>query len=781
MFIDDEELRGIFKTTGEEHLQQMEAGLLELEKHPDDHALLETLLREAHSLKGDANMLGVTDVGNLSHQFEDVLGQIKRSEITLSPDLSDRLYRGLDAMRKLIHAAVTGEPAGVNTFHVMAYLMGATPPQVEEMPAPASQEEPPSNLEGIEEQPEATPEEATIEAFEAHPVAVETPPISQSPAPPLQSATSTSQSQSPTYRIDTIRVETRKLDALMTQAGELTVTKTRIDRRLIDIEEVISLWEDWSRDAFKHRVSIGKVGSRGNQGGAKQFQSFYQLSEDRLEQLGMLLGRLRTFAYEDATRLDTIANELEEGIRTLRLLPLSTIFNLYPRMVRDLARQQGKSVELVIEGGETRVDKRILEEMKDPLMHMIRNAIDHGIESPEEREHMGKSPDARIHLRAYQTANNIVIEVADDGRGLAVESIKQTALKRGICQPEDLASMTSSQIQALIFAPGFSTRTFVTEVSGRGVGLDVVRTNVDRLKGNIQVDSIPAKGTTFRIQLRTTLATAHVLIVAIGGISYALPVEFVETSLPVRSEDIFTVKGRDTILLDRQPVSVVRLANLLELGSSQVSSQNTSLTLPCIVLQVGGERLGLLIDELIDEQDVVLKPQSKLLRRIPNVSGATILGTGEVCMVLNPTDLVKSARKQQGAIVHRAMTQTVSQKHCILLVEDSITIRTQEKRILESAGYEVVTAVDGSDALRKLPTRAFDAVVSDIQMPNLDGLGLTEKIRQHKEYSELPVILVTSLASDEDKRRGAEAGANAYITKGTFDQTVLLDTLKRFV
>ncbi|MGB3208146.1 MAG: response regulator [Crinalium sp.] len=333
-----------------------------------------------------------------------------------------------------------------------------------------------------------------------------------------------------------------------------------------------------------------------------------------------------------------------------------------------------------------------------------------------------------------------------------------------------------------MFAPGFSTRTFVTEVSGRGVGLDVVRTNVERLKGTIQVESTPGKGTTFRLQLASTLATAHVLIVEVDSISYAIPVEFVDTTLLVKQHDIFSIEGRDTLLLDSQPVSMVWLSDMLEISSTVVNKKLTdSQQLPCIILKVGQERLGVVVNALLDEQDVVLKPQSKLLKRVRNISGATILGTGEVCMVLNPQDLLKSVRGKTVSVSPQISVGQATGKQKILLVEDSITIRTQEKRILESAGYEVVTAVDGLDGYDKLRVNYFDAIISDVEMPRLDGLSLTAKIRQHKEFSEIPVILVTSLAKDEDKKRGAEAGANAYITKGNFNQQLLIDTLKRLV
>ncbi|MCT7974161.1 hybrid sensor histidine kinase/response regulator [Laspinema olomoucense] len=864
--IDDEELRITFKVASEEHVQKLNEGLLHLEQQPDDLGKLEELMREAHSLKGDAGMLGVKDIATLAHQWEHLLGTVKRKETPLTPELCDRLYHGLDAIAKLVAQSVTGEDAGVNTFYVLAYLMGASsdtkesetapaPPQPQEAQnsppteklTPEQRDSPPETLDPIEAVtetetretfPEASeqsdldrekaPEEDRFELLEVispvelaatsparvsasanghtlaqkHPIPEISKPLGSSPPPPppggdrrRDSAPSKTPALpvvpvtpapggSSNYRIDTIRVETRNLDSLMTQTGELTVSKIRIAHRLSEVEEIVTLWEEWSRDSFVNRFALEEVMRGSRNGSLERLQSFHHRTEERLERLGQIVSRLRNSVYEDNARLDTIADELEEGIRTLRLLPLSTIFTLFPRMVRDLAKQEGKQVELLIEGGETRADKRILEEMKDPLMHIIRNAIDHGIETPGDRQQKGKPPKATIVLKGYQTANNIVIEIRDDGRGLDVEKIKQTAIKRGICREEELAAMTPHQIHSLIFTPGFSTRTFVTEVSGRGVGLDVVRTNVERLKGSIHIDSTPGVGTTLRLSLGTTLATAHVLLVEVEGIAYALPVEFVQLARLVPESDIFALEGRETIILEGQPVSVVKLADLLELPPRGILNSSTTInnsSLPCIILQVGEERLGLLVDALVDEQDVVLKPQSKLLKRVRNVSGATILGTGEVCMVLNPHDLLKSVRKPGKSIAPPKPQPESDRKLLVLLVEDSIATRTQEKRILENAGYEVVTAVDGMDGYNKLRTRNFDAVISDVQMPNLDGLGLVTKIRQHKEYSELPIILVTSLASDDDKRRGAEAGANSYIPKSSFNQHVLLETLKRLI
>jgi two-component system, chemotaxis family, sensor kinase CheA len=858
MWIEDDELREIFKTASEERLQAIDEGLLQLEQNPNNPDLITAILREAHSMKGDSNMLGVKDIGTIAHEMEHILKQVQQGEREITGELCDRLSHALTAVRKMVQEAVTGEPCGVNPFHVLAELMGALstppePPATDSSLTDSGMAEPSSmaaDLSGIVElthnvtilnplphqilngSPSEVPQDDRssepvnpVNTVDPDPIAISpptpavtapvaTPPVQASPqatspqslpsvspegvgnAPsstsggpksgslPAEDSVTTSGDPNQNYKIETIRVPTQNLDVLMTQAGELTVTKIRIAHRLTEIEGITNLWEEWNRDFFINRFLFDE--SQGKKDNARLLQAFYNRSESQLQLLGSFANQLRNALYEDITRLEMISNELEEGVRTLRLLPLATMFNIFPRMVRDLARQERKQVELVIEGGETRADKRILEEMKDPIMHMIRNAIDHGIESPQKRRELGKPETATLKLRGYQTPSSIVIELEDDGQGLDVDAIKETALRRGVIRPDEIDSLTEGQIHALILRPGFSTRSMVTEISGRGVGLDVLRTNVERLKGTIEIESVRYQGCKIRIALGTTLATAHVLIVAVRGRNYALPVEFVETACLVDPQEIFTLEGRNTILYNEQPVSVVPLAQLLELSadSSNTRHHKTS-RLSCIILKAGPDRLGIFVDALVDEQDVVLKPQSQLLKRIRNVSGATILGTGEVCMVLNPQDLIQSIRSKPGSnarLVEGTGDQTkTQQRYSVLLVEDSIATRTQEKRILEAAGFEVVTAVDGLDGFNKLQTRNFDAVVSDVQMPNLDGLGLTQRIRQHREYSELPVVLVTTLATDEDKRRGAEAGANAYITKGSFTQDVLLDTLQRLI
>jgi len=738
----------------------LDSGLLQLEKDPENHTLLEEVFRHIHTLKGGVRMLFLPNMEAIAHRFEDVLAAARRSELRLNSEIIDRLSRALDALKRLADEAVTGHPAEIEVSDILAQL--------------------------------APPAEFTGKALHLEPAAqtaVETDhPAPNQPGPahiPTSHQPETRQ-ESPDvvrFRIDTIRVATEQLDSLMPLVGELGVTKNRLAHRLVTIDETLRLWDKLTRIEAGFRSSLNEMQRDSGNVSAKRLAEYQAQKQELVENLTALLNAVRTAAYEDSSNLEFIAGDLEDGVRSIRLLPLSTVFNLFPRMVRDLARAQGKEAQLSIEGGETAADKRILEEIKDPLMHLIRNAIDHGIEPPEERERLCKSSSGVISLKAYQTASNVIIELSDDGRGMDLEVIKSNALRAKLCTAEELETMTPADIRALILMSGFSTSTFVSDVSGRGVGLDVVRANVEGLKGSIRIESTPGAGSTFTVQLPITLATVRVLIVEVEGRKYAVPVEHVQSTRLVPRHEIFTLEGHGTTVLDDRPVSVLRLADLLELEEN-VPRQETgpevkTVVVPCVFISSGEDRAGLLEDELVDEQEIVLKPQSALLRRVKNTSGATILGTGEVCMVLNAQDLLRSVRKRETRSRARLPIEEVERTKVILMAEDSLTTRTQMKRILEGAGYEVVTAVDGLDAFDKIGARPFDALVTDIMMPNMDGLTLTQKLRTDPKYRELPIILVTTLSSDEDRKKGLEVGASAYISKPAFDQKAFLDTLRR--
>ena len=759
--IEDPELRELFRIESAEHLQRLSDGLLRLEEAPSDKTTLEEVFRTVHSLKGASRMLGLPDIQSVAHHFEEILGKAARDEISLSSSFIDVMYRCLDAVGKLVNEAVTGEASGVVAADLLSILKQET--TVSGKNSPTDDHAIPGD---------AVPEDNAGQDPPSGEEAERLPSPSTAAEDLSRLASSSARAHNEPFIIETVRVETRKLDLLMTQAGELSVAKLRIAQRLVELEEIMGKWEELAGEIRGSRANSGDL-----QAGASRFAPF--------------LERFMSALHDDSDRLDSVTGILDEEIRAIRLLPMSTVFNLFPRMVRDISREQAKEAHLIVEGGETTADKRILEEMKDPLMHIIRNAIDHGIETPEEREREGKPRTGMIRLAARRTPSNIIIEVTDDGRGLDTEAIRRSARKIRRWRDEELDAMPPEEVRSLIFVSGLSTSSFVSDLSGRGVGLNVVRRNVERLKGEVAVESAPPGGCAIRIKLPITLATARVLIVSTGSLRYALPVEYVVKSYPLPKREIFTIEGHKAVIFDNRAISVVRLAEILKIrrhdrvagngATEQVENVRGEEKVPCIIINAGVELFGLLVDELLDEQEFVLKPESSIQMHLRGISGATILGTGEVCMVLNPPEIAADLPRRGGEIGNDAPVAETERKKIILLAEDSLTTRTQMKRIMDGAGYEVVAAVDGADAFARLATLPFDAIVSDICMPNMDGLTLTRKVRREKRYSELPVILVTMLASEEDKRKGLEAGANAYITKPAFDQKLLLDTLRRLV
>ena len=761
--IEDQELRGLFKAEAEEHLLALDKGLLHLEKNPADQDILEQVFRAMHSLKGGARMLGLDAVEALAHRCEDVLREGKSGDQPLTGAMIATLFPAVDALHKLVQEAVFGDAAKVE----LETIMGGIGKPAATKAKPATRASRARAAPAKRSRPKKRPSQDSPEDKAAA--------IAAAPRP--------EQSQ---FHIDTIRVGTDKLDKLMNQAGELTVSKGRITRRIHDIQAIADIWEEWSKAMGAARSLSNRAYSQPER---REIDAARHLGDERIERLAELISALKQTFYEDVTRLEFVIDQITRDIRNIRLLPLSTIFNLYPRLVHDLAVSQSKKIEFSLEGGDTQADKHIIEKMKDPLMHLLRNAIDHAIEPPAERKKAGKPETGTIRLRASQTATNVCIEVIDDGRGISLEKIKQNVLKQRLRRQEELDMMTDEQMQSLIFLSGFSTSSFISDISGRGVGLDVVRANVEALKGNIEVLSEEGKGCTMRVNLPITLASARMLIIAIDGRSYAMPSESTLTCRYVTPDDIFQIEGRDTIKYENQPLHVSHLSDLLEIGQAGNGKKQDGRTkaadaagkTPCVIIHSGNGRCGLLVDQLLDERPVVVKPIGNLLKRVRNVSNITILDTGEVCMILNPHDLVRAVDKQHIAASAAKALKPSQKRSCVLLVEDSITTRIQEKHILEGAGYEVIEAVDGVDALVKLAQKKADAVVTDIVMPNMDGLQLTEKIRQNAALKNLPVILVTTLATDEDKRRGLEAGANAYIMKPRFDQKVLLETLKRLI
>ncbi len=926
MYIDDEELRGLYKTSAAEHIQAIESALMQLEKQPQNAAPLQELLRSAHTLKGDSRMLGVENVETLVHQIEECLMPIDKGQGQLTDELCDRLYAGLDSIKQLAHTAVTGEPNDVNMFYVLATLMGDGVPlpmipalgssplpnpapvlseddsdsfgwvtladeesvsvfdtpadlwihEAGDLPASAAELRPwhdraaevpavPSQLQAdfLELAAELFSGDSTLPQMDrdtvfndftllpgtAQPVdrvdstlatsvfdlddftslsqdtiGVSTigeltigneddlfssfdrsllpisndltidgtsgdrqivdlapptvAPITHNPLPTTVGAASVAD-----YQIDTIRVEAKQLDALMGQSSEINVINQQIVSKLGDLELLQEIWENGTRDHQQIQSQLQQLSIQ------SPIHRQLQRNHQQWEQMGALISKFKKSIDADSSRLDVVTSALESGVKKLRLLPLSTIFNLFPRMVRDLAKTQAKEINFAIEGGDLLLDKRLLEEIKDPLMHLLRNAIDHGIETPAERQLSNKSAAATLIIEVHQTGSQTTIEILDDGRGLDVQRIKATAIKRGLHTSDELEQMSVDRIQSLIFASGFSTRTRVTELSGRGVGLDIVRTNLERIKGSVEVESSPDRGCIFRLTLNHTIGSSQVMMVEIRDQTYAIPVEFVDRMLLVNKAEIFALGGIPTTQINGQTITVAWLADLLDLPTIAPNSPGeitrTASAISCLLLKSGRQQLALLVDRINDRQLVTIESPHPLLKNVPHLAGSTILGTGKVCLVLNPIDLFTTATGGNPLALPSVGTtptdRTADLPPAILLVEDSRVIRTQMTRILTGAGYRVTAASDGMAGWETLQAGQFDLVVSDVEMPRWGGLRLTTEIRNHRDYKHLPVVLVTTLSQPVDRDRGFQAGADAYLTKGDFDQKLLLETLTRLI
>lgn len=434
-------------------------------------------------------------------------------------------------------------------------------------------------------------------------------------------------------------------------------------------------------------------------------------------------------------------------------------------------------------GGEVEIDRRILEEMKDPLIHVLRNCIDHGIEAPAARAEKRKPPHGTITLEISQKdGGKVELLVADDGAGIDTAKVKAAARKLEMVSEEDAEQLGEQEALALVFRSGVSTSPIITDVSGRGLGLAIVREKVERLGGAIAIESHPGAGTRFRIVLPLTLATLRGVLVRAGEQLFVIPATHVERVARVAETDIRTVENRETIALGGRAVSLVGLSDVLELPRKGAAGESPDHA-QALVLGLGPERIAFRVDEVLGEQEVLVKTLGPQLVRVRNVAGACTLGTGQVVPVLNVPDLMKSAVKRAAAPLAPAAAQerAAAQQRAILVVEDSITSRALLKGILESAGYRVATAVDGIDAYTALKTATFDLVVSDVEMPRMDGFDLTAKIRADKNLSELPVVLVTALESREHRERGIDVGANAYIVKSSFDQSNLLEVVRRLI
>jgi two-component system chemotaxis sensor kinase CheA len=537
-----------------------------------------------------------------------------------------------------------------------------------------------------------------------------------------------------------------------------------------------------SLQALIERGGDGASGLRDLAGLLRYAERVETRSEQLVERADSLVGLLRG----DTAELGLITRTLGDHVMGVRLVASGTVFRPLERMVRDLAHAEAKEVRLVIEGAETEIDRMLLEQLRDPMMHMLRNAVDHGIEPPDARAALGKPRLGAINLTVTQHGGSVQVTLADDGRGLDPARLRASAVEKHLLTPERAASLGDAEARELIFQPGFSTASVVTDTSGRGVGMDVVREHVERLRGHVEVASTPGQGTRFMLTVPLTLATERAILVRQGQQVFAMPSLAIERTGRLQAVQVVPLEGRPSITVEGHPLPLLPLADLLEGIASAPAEAAADGWLPFLVLRQGERRVALHATALVGEQEIVVKPLGWPLRRVRGVSGAAVLSSGQTVIILNPTDLLRSAWSivTRGGTVGGARPTEAAAEHRVprlLVVDDSLTTRTLERSILEAAGYDVLVAGNGAEALRVLQDEAVDLLVTDVEMPVMDGFTLTAEVRRDERMRHLPVVLVTSLGDREHRERGAAVGADAYVVKSSFDQGELLTTIGRLL
>ena len=726
----------IFIDELDEEVRQLNEDLLALERAPDDVERLRSVFRVMHTLKGASRAAGLPRVEELCHALENELSRVRDGGERLLPAQIAVLFEAADALGQTRDELREGRPAPdviLSTVLHHARGRGAAPME----PVPVSRPVTP-----------AAPSAAPVKAADAAPAPV---------APALTAPSTPSVPQvEPSQRLDEggrdrthVRVSMHHVESIAAAAGEIAgLVGVLFDRA-----------DELSAIRGRHRMERR---ARGDDAGANEL--------DR--ELTTILRR----TGDDARMLASVSERLGTSARSLRQRPFSEITETLPRVARDVSRDVGKPVRVTVVGREIEADRVVLEALREPLLHLVRNAIDHGIESPERRAAAGKPAEGELRIEGALRGDRLVVCVADDGGGLDLASIARGLQQRGRAVPSD-----PEMLARTIFDDGFTTRDAATTLSGRGVGLAIVRTAAERMGGTASVRSKVGKGTEITIDVPISIATMRVVLVQVGHVVVGVPSAFVVRVARVDPRKIVRVDGRPTLIGAGQPIPVTTLATLL--GPPFAEAPDAAM-LQIVVLESAGRQIAIVVDDLHDERELVLRPLEHAGANAAEVTvGTALLGSGEAALVLNVPVLLAHA---SGDATHRSGPLAISDTperapaH-ILVVDDSITSRTLEQSVLSAAGYTVVTAVDGAEAWRTIERQEFALVVSDVEMPHLDGIGLCQRIRATPRTASLPVILVTSLDEPAQRARGMEAGADAYITKSSFDQDTLLDTVRMLI
>ena len=732
-----------------ENATRLNEGFLSLESGAAGSSAIDDLFRMAHTIKGSSRMMKQVEISEVAHRIEDVLSALRSGMIAPARETISVLLRGSDTIGRMLDTLSGGEkpssqPEILKTLSAVA--SGADPivKPMETVTPPPPQDEP-----GVK----------TLQTSQTTTGVYRT--ASQSGEPPTSGVFQPAEDPLK-HRNAFIKISSTKLDNVTNLVGELVNLGSRPRKRIAEVSRAEKMLQELHSSFREYAES--RTDHAPDQNISVSIKAIQMLVK----------GVLKNFE-DDLTTQNLLTKELHSRSFEMRLEPLGDTFRFLKRQVRDMAVALGKEVQISIQGNETELDRKIVDMLIDPLIHLIRNAVDHGIESPEDRERAGKSRTGTIAVSARYEGDSVIIEVSDDGAGIPVETIRSRTVKRNILSEEQAVSMSEAELINFIYMPGLSTAEIVTETSGRGFGMEIVRKNVvEELKGSITVKTEPGRGTSFYLKLPMSLAIMRVLMVRVSKTLFAIPPSFVSELVFLGTDALIDFGDRKAIRLREQLIPAICLDELLEIESIFPIKGSGRLAL---ISTLGGERAGFIIDDVVEELDVLVKPLPPHMRGKSWVSSGIITGSEDIVCLLNIPQLMASV-KDMKVSAKPSQIETKKSPKRLLVVDDSISTREIEKSILETCGYSVHLAGDGIEALEILGRHHFNLVITDIEMPRMNGFTLTEKIRMDKDNKDIPVILVTSRDGIDDKKRGIKAGANAYIVKGAFEQSNLLDTVK---
>jgi two-component system sensor histidine kinase and response regulator WspE len=752
--LNDFSMLGLFRLEAENQALELSNGLMKLEDSPSDAKLLESLMRAAHSLKGAARIVQLDIVVTLTHAMEDCFVAAQEGKVLLNETHIDRLLEGVDLIEKMSKL----EESQLNDF------LSDSKAEISRISAIYEQIKTGQQIDENTAQSPASSEQSDLQAV-----------ADKSPDSQVQEIETEKITPDDSIKGSFVRVTSEKLNCLLSLAAESLVDVKQInlfEKKIAGIkkdftelsQEITSLYE---------RLLEEKISSNTRE----HISSIRQQSNGFYNSLSQYLTDFAAFSL----KYDHFSGKLYDEVVLCRMRPFEDGVKAFPRMVRDLSKKIGKKVNFEINGRKTDVDRDILEKLEAPLSHLIRNAMDHGLEAPEIRKSSGKSDTGNIKLSAFHWAGMLNIKLEDDGAGIDIEQLRQKIIEKGHTTAEVAQNMTESELLDFLFLPGFSTTSLVTEISGRGVGLDVVQNMVQEVRGVVNVETRQGHGTTFHLLLPITLSVISTLLVEIAGEPYAFPLIKIERLLKISKDDIKSLEGHQFLTYENSNTGLVSAREVLSFDTGELDKDDICV----VVISDKINQYALVVDDFIEERNLVVRPLDERLGKIPNISATSVMEDGSPVLIIDVDDMARSIDKLlKSDNLHNLKASSVMdsrKKKRVLVIDDSITVREVEKNLLTNKGYEVETAVDGADGWNALRTSFYDIVITDVDMPRMNGFELVEKIKKHEKFRNIPVMIVSYKDREEDKIKGIDVGADYYLTKSSFHDNTLIDAVYNLI